>query len=340
MEPLRIGLVGCGSIGELRAKAIKKNTNCRLVAVSDVDAARAAGFAVKFGAAAEKDWASVLRRADVDAVVISTPPNSHAEIAIAALQAGKHVLCEKPLARTPDECRQMIAAAQAAGRTLATGFNYRFYPSVMKAREFFDAGAIGELDHIRAYTGYTADAHNQPWIRDVAVMGGGALRDNGIHLIDTVLYFFGEPAEVKGCGTERVWKFQGCEDNGFAILRNAAGNVATLHASWTEWTGYKFSVEIYGTRGCIRIRCFPMITEIVSGGVDSPRGSRRAFYFPFVHIMEHLQSYRWIVVQSFVKEFDEFRAAIAGKKSAIASGRDGLLAVDVAHRACIACIGN
>ncbi len=335
MNRIGIGLIGCGGIGHLRAQSLAKSASCRLTAVADVDAARAAEFAAQYKAASEKDWRSLLHRADVDAVVISTPPDSHAEIAIAAFQAGKHALCEKPLARTPEECRQMIAAAQGADRTLATGFNYRFYPSVMKAREFFDAGTIGELDHIRSYTGYSATAHNQAWLHDVAVMGGGTLRDNGIHLIDTTLYFFGDPVDVQGYGSSRVWNFPGCEDNGFALMRNAQGNICTLQASWTEWTGYKFSVEIYGTKGCIRVRCFPMITEVTSGEVKSDKSSRRSFYFPRVHFMEHLKSYRWIVVQSFVKEFDEFRAAIDGKKTSIASGHDGLRAVDVAHRVCL-----
>jgi predicted dehydrogenase len=331
MNKIGIGLVGCGGIGVLRAQALAKNAAFHLAAVTDVDPQRAGSFSAQFKSAAEKDWPALLHRPGVDAVIISTPPDSHAEIAIAALQAGKHVLCEKPLARTPEECRRMLDAARNSGRTLATGFNYRFYPSVMKAREFFDTGAIGELDYIRSYTGYSALAHTQAWLHDVAIMGGGTLRDNGIHLIDTTLYFFGAPVQVKGYGTSLVWNFPGCEDNGFALLRNAQGKIAAVQSSWTEWTGYKFSVEIYGTMGCIRVRCFPMITEVTTGDLKSGKASRQSFYFPFVHVMERLKSYRWIVVQSFVLEFEEFRAAIEGRKSQIASGEDGLRAVEIAH---------
>lgn len=331
---MRVGLIGCGAIGDLRAQALLQSPGYQLAAVTDVDAARAQAFAAKFKTTAEKDWAALLARTGVDVVILSTPPNSHAEIGVAALASGKHVLCEKPLARTPEECRQMLDAAAGSGRILATGFNYRFYPSVMKARELFDAGAIGELDHIRAYAGYSATAHHQAWLHDAAVMGGGALRDNGIHLIDTALYFFGDPVDVRGCGSSSVWNFPGCEDNGFALLRNAQGQLAAVHASWTEWTGYKFSLEIYGTRGCIRIRCFPMITEVWSGDAKAGKTSRQSFYFPKVHFMEHLKGYQWVVVQSFVQEFAEFRAAVEGRKSSIASGHDGWRAVDVAHRAC------
>src|SRR5690606_28302912 len=129
-----------------------------------------------------------------------------------------------PLARTADECRLIVEAAEQSERLLATGFNYRFYPSILKARELLDAGIIGELDHIRSYAGYSARDHGQAWIHDEGIMGGGALRDNGIHLIDLTLYFLGEPVEeVHGFATNRVWRFPGCEDNGFALLRGESG---------------------------------------------------------------------------------------------------------------------
>lgn len=329
---LTFGLVGCGDIAHLRAQALAKSASCGLAAVTDVDGARAAAFASRYGVAAVESVAALVGRAEIDAVAICTPPDSHEPVARAAFAAGKHVLCEKPLARTPEECRLMLDAAEASGKTLATGFNFRFYPSVEKARELFDAGAIGELDHIRAYCGYVANAKNGNWLHDAAVTGGGALHDNGIHLLDTVLYFFGEPVEVEGRGTSMVWNLPGCEENGFVLMRNAAGRLASVHASWTEWAGYKFSVEIYGSKGCILVRCFPMVTELIVAGEGKPR--RRAFYFPKANVMEHVQSYRWIVVESFVKEFDEFAALAAGRKSAMATGTDGWRAVDVAHRAC------
>lgn len=335
MNTLRLGLVGCGDIAHIRAQAIAQSSSCELVTVADLDTARARAFAAKYKAAADESWAAMIERPDVDAIVISTPPSSHAEIGMAAMRAGKHVICEKPLARTTEECQAMVDAAASTGRVLATGFNYRFYPSVLKAREFFEAGAIGELDHMRAYTGYSATAHNHPWLHDADVMGGGTLRDNGIHLIDTALYFFGDPVDVQGYGTNDVWKFPGCEDNGFVIARNAQDKVLTLQSSWTEWAGYKFSIEIYGSKGCIRIRCFPMITQVVTGGLGAKTQSKQSFYFPKVHFMEHLKSYRWIVLESFVVEFDEFRLAIEGKKSRVASGHDGLRSVDLAYRACL-----
>ncbi len=331
---MRFGLVGCGGIGKLRADALGRTPGCRLTAAGDLDAERARAVAVAASAGAFTNWRELVAQNDVDAVIVSTPPSSHAEIASAALRNGKHVLCEKPLARTPDECLQMVEAAEHAGRVLATGFNYRFYPSILKARELLDSGLIGELDHVRSYSGYSATEHGQPWLRDADVMGGGTLRDNGIHLIDLTRYFLGEVAEVKGFASNHVWGFDGCEDNGFALLRSTTGHIATLHSSWTEWRGYRLLIEIYGSRGCIRASCFPMRTQAAWAAKRGGKTRRRSWLFPGTFIMEHLRSYRWVVVQSFVRELQAFRAAAEGQSSTIATGRDGLRAVQIAHETC------
>jgi len=259
----RFGLIGCGDIGQLRASALTRAGLFQLVAVSDIDESRATAVASKHGGVVEQDWHALLRRAEVDAVIVSTPPSLHAEMCVEALKAGKHVLCEKPLARTPSECRKMLEVAEQSKRLLATGFNYRFYHSIEKARALLDAGTIGELDHIRSYSGHSAANHSHPWLHDAEVMEGGALRDNGIHLIDLTCYFLGEVEKVKGFASDSVWGFKGCEDNGFALLRSTTGKIASLQASWTEWKGYQLLVEIYGTRGCIRARCFPMLTQVI-----------------------------------------------------------------------------
>ena len=330
---MRVGLIGCGDIGRVRASAVSQTPDAKLTVVSDLEGKRASGIASQFGAAVAPDWKSLVRRDDVDVVIVSTPPSVHAEMCIEALGAGKHVMCEKPLARTPNECRRIIEAAESAGRVLATGFNYRFYPSILKAREVLDSGLIGTLDHVRSYSGYSAAEHSHGWLHDVEVMGGGALRDNGIHLIDLTRYFLGEVAEVKGFATENVWNFKGCEDNGFALLRSTEGRVATVQASWTEWRKYRFLIEIYGSRGCIRASCFPMITEVTWSASLGGRTNRKTHYFPMTHLWEKLKSYRWVVAQSFVREMQAMRRAIKGERTALADGLDGLRTVEIAHLA-------
>lgn len=330
---MRYGIIGCGGIGQLRAEALAQTPGAQLVAVSDVDATRANDVAGRFHSQAVNRWQALVERGDLDAVIVSTPPASHSEISIAALENGKHVLCEKPLARNVEECQAMVAAAATARKTLATGFNYRFYPSILKAREWLQAGLIGDLDHIRSYAGYTAADHSQAWLHDVNEMGGGALRDNGIHLIDLTAYFLGDVAEVKGFATGQVWGFQGIEDNGFALLRSAKGPLAALQASWTEWKGYRFQIELYGKRGCITASCFPMLTEVIwSEKTGGPKQRKQARFFK-TFVMEHLKSYRWVVVQSFILEFQALEAAMAGRPSEIASGQDGLRAIQIAQAA-------
>ena len=260
---LRFGLIGCGAIGELRAQALVEGRTHQLVAVNDLDNARVQALSERFSCQTEEDWRSLVQRKDIDAVIVSTPPSLHAEMTIEALRNQKHVLCEKPLARNVEECQAMTDAAKQYDRHLATGFNYRFYPSMLKAREVLDAGTIGELNHIRSYAGYTAKDHHQAWLHDVNAMGGGALRDNGIHLLDLTRYFLGEVVEVKGFASNAAWKFPSCEDNGFLLLKNANGVIASLQASWTEWRGYQFFVELYGTLGCIRAWCFPIMTQVI-----------------------------------------------------------------------------
>jgi len=331
---LRFGLIGCGGIGELRAEALTKTNSHRIVALSDLDESRARALSLRYGGDVERNWRSLVQREDVDAVIVSTPPSLHAEMSIEALQSGKHVICEKPLARTPDECRMMTAAAKRSGRFLATGFNYRFYPSILKARALLDSGIIGELDHIRSYAGYTAAEHNPAWVHDADIMGGGALRDNGIHLIDLTRYFLGEVEEVKGFASNSAWNFKGCEDNGFALLRSPKGVIATLQASWTEWRGYRFLIELYGSLGCIRTWCFPMMTQVLWTTKRGGRPRKQTYLFPKTFLFEHLKTYRWVVTQSFIVELHGFTEAIQGCRTQIADGMDGLRAVEIADKIC------
>jgi predicted dehydrogenase len=248
----------------------------------------------------------------------------------AAVEAGKHVLCEKPLARSIDECRAMVDAARGAGRVLATGFNYRFYPSFARAREILDSGRIGRLSHVRAYAGYSATGQNQAWVRDADIVGGGALHDIGIHMIDMVRHFLGEVEDVTGWATDHVWGYGRAEDNGFLLMRGPDDRVATLHASWTEWEKYQFRVELVGSLGCITATCFPMQTRVSWAEETGGRTRRATDRFLGSMVGEHLKSYRWVVARSFVREFAAFERLVAGDPSPIATGVDGLRAIEIA----------
>lgn len=329
---MRFGLIGCGWAGALRADAIAGLPEFTLVAVSDQDAARAGSIARSHGCATESDWRALVARTDLDAVIVSTPPPLHVEMCVAAFEQGKHVLCEKPLARNPEEGLQILEAAQRCQKLLSTGFNLRFFPPIVKAREILESGQIGELDHIRSYAGHPGGQEfTHAWVHDANVMGGGTLLDNGIHIIDLTAYFLGDVREVAGFATNHVWQFPGCEDNGFALLRNSAGRVATLHSSWSEWRGYQFRVEIYGTRGCVVASYPPMLARVVRRDASSGRVRKKTFLFPKLQVLERLRSYRWSTLQSFILELEAFARAARGEKSPVAAGAEGLRAVQIAH---------
>jgi predicted dehydrogenase len=301
------------------------------VAVSDADGRKATELATRHRIHVDREWRTLIARSDIDAVIVATPPIVHREMTVHALEEGKHVLCEKPLARDPDEARTMVEAAQRADRFLATGFNYRFYPSFARARALLDAGAIGSLSHIRAYGGYSATSHAQAWVHDAEVVGGGALHDIGIHLLDLTRWYMGEVEEACGFASNGIWQYPGCEDNGCAVLRGPEGRLATVHASWTEWERYRFAIELVGPVGRILATCFPMRVELLRTGRVGERMRRTTERFPVTFAGEHVRSYRWVVTRSFVHELDAFARAARGEASPIASGNDGLRTLEIAH---------
>jgi len=329
---MKFGIIGCGWAGSLRAEAIANLTEVSLTGVSDLDHQRMHELATRYKVATEVEWQDLINRDDVDALIVATPPPLHAEICIKALDSGKHVLCEKPLARSPDECEQILKASERNGRLLATGFNYRFYPAIVKAREILDSGLIGDLDHIRSYAGHPGGSEfTQSWVHDVKVMGGGALLDNGIHIIDLTRYFLGEVDEVKGYASGNVWKFPGCEDNGFALMKSPQGKVAYLQASWSEWRGYRYFIEIYGERGCVRASYPPMMTQVIRKDENRHRPLRKIHLFPKFQIIERFRSPRWTAIQSFMLELTGFVQTARGEKTPNGLGLDGLRSVQIAH---------
>jgi predicted dehydrogenase len=332
-DVMRFGLIGAGGIGKIRAGALAKSGCCELVAVSDLDEgrARAAAPGARFYSNAE----DLIAAPDVDAVIISTPPPLHEPLSIAAASAGKHVLVEKPMAATPDACERMIAAARKAGTLLTVGYNHRYFDALKLVRDEVASGAIGTLSHVRAYTGHSGLAEfKAPWMYDKEVMGGGALMDNGTHIIDLTRYIMGDPTEVFGFATHKVWGL-GVEDEGIALLKTADGVTASIEASWHEWRGYRFHIEAYGDRGMARAYYAPMMATVIR--LDKPGGSKSVerHFYPKTILREKVKGWQSTVIQTFVEELADF---VAAAKGATHSGRlalagDGLRAVQIAHAA-------
>lgn len=245
-----VGVVGCGMIGSKRAKAL--GAGGTLVACADKDIGRAENLARSTSARAFADWRELLRMPGVDVVVVATLHDSLAEITRAAVEAGKHVLVEKPAARTAAELLPVMEAAKRHGVKVHVGFNHRYHRALRKAREIVDSGALGELMFIRARYGHGGRiGYDKEWRSKPELSGGGELIDQGPHLIDLSRWFLGEMTEVQGFAHTFYWDMP-VDDNGFLLLKTAKQQVAFLHASCTEWKNL-FSMEIYGRDGKLDI---------------------------------------------------------------------------------------
>ena len=334
MQKLRFGLGGCGSIGVVRAQALARTPGCALTAAYDADPARLARLPRD---ARAFDSAQALFAADsCDAVIISTPPDSHADLATRAMRSGKHVIVEKPMANTAASTAQMLSVAQETARTLTVGFNHRYFKGVKRLSAAIESGEIGDLRFVKAYAGHVGLPElRSPWMYDKQTMGGGTLMDNGIHVIDLVRLLMGDVAEVSASLPAPAWNV-GVEENAFLHLAGASGVVGSLHSSWTAWQGYKFRVEVFGTDGMAAMSYAPMYSQVVRvrRTPSFSKATERNFYATDI-IREKALGWQRTVIDTFIEEFADFRALVAdpAAKTRIATGYDGASAVAIANAA-------
>lgn len=273
-----IGIIGCGLIGQKRAKALGEG---RLIACADINEGRAKALAGNSGAKVFSDWCGLLALPEVDIVIIATQHDSLAEITLAAIEAGKHVLVEKPAARNPGELEPVMAAAELRRVKVHVGFNHRYHRAFRKARELFEAGGLGELMFIRARYGHGGRiGYDKEWRAKPELSGGGELIDQGPHLIDLSRWFLGEFEEVQGFAHTYYWDMP-VDDNGFMLLKTAKKQVAFLHASCTEWKNL-FSMEIYGRDAKLEI-----------SGLGGSYGVERLSYYKMLPEMGPPETTTW-----------------------------------------------
>lgn len=247
---MNVGIVGCGLIGEKRAKALAA---ARLVVCADLEPGRAERLAAGFeGCTTAVDWRAVVDRDDVDLVVVATPHDALAEMTARAVKAGKHVLVEKPAARHVSELEPLLSAVKKARVLVRVGFNHRYHRSFRQARQIVDSGALGPLMFVRARYGHGGRVgYDKEWRARPQISGGGELIDQGMHLIDLARWFLGDFPEVEGYAHTYFWNMP-VDDNAFLLLKTAEKKVALLHASCTEWKN-TFSFELYGRDGKLQI---------------------------------------------------------------------------------------
>jgi predicted dehydrogenase len=250
---MNVAIIGCGLIGQKRAK-ILANLNCCLVACVDHVLEKATALAKSHtDCLAFSDWRAVMTLSSVNIVIISTLHASLAEITLAAVAQGKHVLIEKPAGRCASEIVAVIEMAKKTGSLVRVGFNHRYHRAFRQARKLIDEGAIGELMFLRARYGHGGRVgYDQEWRANPTLSGGGELIDQGVHLIDLARWFLGDFSEIDGYAHTYFWNMP-VDDNGFLLLKTPKKQVAFLHASCTEWKN-TFSFEIYGKIGKLEIQ--------------------------------------------------------------------------------------
>jgi predicted dehydrogenase len=316
---MNVAIVGAGLQGRRRAVALMAEGS-NVVAVADVDSTQAQRLADVSGAKVAPSWEAAIERDDVDAVLVCTPPHLHEFISVAATRLGKHVLCEKPLARTVAEAERMVSAARASRVVLKCGFNLRHHPVVAQLRSWVDAGEIGEIYYLRGRYGIGGrPGYDQEWRANAGVSGGGQLMDQGIHLLDLARWFLGDFTQVDGSLQTYFWDVAPLEDNAFALLTTSGRKTAMLHASWTQWKPL-FSLELTGRDGYA-------IAEGLGGAYGVPTAilGRRDLTAPFA---EHRIEFRGEDA-SWRAEWREFSEAIQQGREPVGSGEDGLMALQL-----------
>lgn len=296
---MRIGIIGCGLIGQKRANAAGEHP---VVAVADLDLDRAQALAARHNARATDDWRDVIA-ADLDAVMVATNHGALAEISLAAVAAGKHVLVEKPAGMETADVARVADAARAKGVVVKVGFNHRFHPALQKARAIFDTGEMGPLMYIRGRYGHGGRVgYDQEWRCKKELSGGGELIDQGTHLIDLSRWFLGDLELDYAAVPTYYWDID-VEDNCFLALRSpTSGALAWLHATWTEWKNM-FSFEICGRDG-----------KLVIDGLGGSYGVERLTYYRMLPEMGPPETTTWewpFPDKSWDREMEDFAAAIA-----------------------------
>lgn len=267
----KVGVIGLGKMGQIRAEHILGHPQMKLVAVSDVDLQKSELFP---NAEFYKDYKNLLAEA-LDIVFVAAYNHIAPHAVIRALSAGMHVFCEKPPGRTVEDVEAVIQAeARNPGLILKYGFNHRYHYAIMEAKSMVDSGQYGKILWLRGVYGKSGGtAYEKAWRNDSRLAGGGILLDQGIHMVDLFRYFCGEFEEVKSFTTTSYWDIP-LEDNAFAILRNTHNQIAMLHSSATQWK-HKFLLELGLEDGYININ--GILSSTRSYGEESITFARRQF---------------------------------------------------------------
>jgi predicted dehydrogenase len=330
-ETVRVGFVGCGRVTETRhLVALARVRSVEAVALADVDAARLSRVADAYGVARRyDDWRALVADASVEAVAVCVPPALHAEVAVAALEAGKHVFVEKPLALSPDECEVLADAAEhAAGLKVMVGFNMRRHRLVREAREILARGELGRVKLVRTvFASGTRMRPDYPAWRTRRESGGGSLFELGTHHFDLVRFMLGREAR------EVYASCDDADETSVVTLKTDEG--IQVVAALSEGTGESHELEVYGERGWLRVSCYRAdgVERLDAGRyAGSPRERLRRAAQTIRALPRLLAQARngGDYVNSYAEEWRHFGEAVRGRAEVEATLEDGRRALEIA----------
>lgn len=250
-QELDVGLIGCGAIGEKRLKAIRETGLGRIARVCDSDPSRSSRLASAFGAAIAEEPGAILGDPAIGAVIVATPNASLAEYAAAALEAGKHVLVEKPGGISREQISRLLAGVGEDGPFCKVGYNHRFHPAASRINEELAGAKWGDLLWVRAAYGHGGrPGYEKEWRFRRELSGGGELIDQGVHLLDLVRWWVDEPLALVSVERFNAFYRSELEDNAFLSLCSPSGCFVQLHCSANQWKNL-FRVEIAAEGGLL-----------------------------------------------------------------------------------------
>ena len=263
---MNVGIVGCGKIAQTRhIPEYYSNQNVNIVGYYDFIYERAEAMAKQYGGRAFHTAQELLSCPEIDAVSICTANNAHAEMTVSALQNGKHVLCEKPMATSMEECEKMVEAAKQSEKKLMIAQNQRFMNEHVKAKQMLDSGLIGRVLTFKTCFGHdgpdkwSVDKGTGNWFFDKSKSAFGAIADLGIHKIDLMQHLLDSEIEEVRTMTATLDKRYAdgspvdVEDNAICLYRMKNGVIGTMCASWTYYGEEDNSTVIYGTEGIMKL---------------------------------------------------------------------------------------
>lgn len=313
MNKLKFALIGTGGIAQTYAQAFQSSDCCELVAVADVNENSAKAFAEPFNAKSFSDYRTLAENSEFDAVIVSTPPNTHPEIAMFFMRRGVHVLCEKPLCLSVAEAKEMIAGAEDSKVVFTMATKFRYCEDVVKAKAILASGILGEI--VQFENAFTAKVDmSKRWNSDKEISGGGVLIDNGTHSVDIIRYFLGAITDVLALETSGTQNLK-VDENVKLLTKTANGVAASVDLTWGINKELPNFISVYGTNGTLHI------------------GWRESKYKLNSSPDWNVFGKGYDKVQAFKSKIENFRNAIVDGEELLTKPADALASVEVIEAA-------